>query len=339
MSFIERVPGSPSLYRPVFADVSGALEGDTVVKAPSGEWVPGRASGSGDPMALGSLTDVDTTGQGIGQVLMFNGSTWVPQAVTVPDEPEDIGAAPLAHQHIMDDITDLGAAMALKAGVDALGVEVAARQALATVVNGKLDATALPPVTASIAGLETRVDVLEAEQAATEVVISGIQSLDTMQNTRLSATESSVINLQTRMTTQENRVIPDSPDDIGAAPVNHTHPTSQVTGLDATLAAQVARLVALEARPVAPAFRSAVAALPAVALLTTVEVTVTWATPMPNANYVVLYSPELPAGHIGQLNFSIKAGSITAASCIILARAALALSASAGKLHVRAEAL
>lgn len=339
MSFIERVPGSPNLYRPVLADVTGAVTGNTVIKAASGEWIPGTVSGSGEPLSLGALTDVNTSGETEGMSLMFDGTQWVPQLVDVPTEHHEVGAAALEHQHLMEDITDLEAEMATKASVAAFNAEVAAREALATAVAGKLDATALPPVTASVAALDTRLDIVEADQAAMESVVAGIQALDTTQNARLTSAESSVINLQARMTTQENRVIPDSPDDIGAAAVNHTHTTAQVTGLDASIAAMLTRLTNLEARPLAPIYRNAVVTLPAVALLATVEVTVTWPTAMPNANYMITYSPELPAGHIGQLSFNIKQGSITAASCVIQMRTALALSASQGKLHLRAEAL
>lgn len=127
---------------------------------PAGQVPPVTAHG------LGDHTGVNLAGAASGDALVFNGTTWVPGAVS--------GGG--AHTHPI------------------------------TGVVGLQDA--LDDLAAADAALDTRVDALEA------------------------------------------RPIVDDPEDIGAAPLVHTHSTGQVTGLDGALTAVGGRLDALEARPV-----------------------------------------------------------------------------------------
>lgn len=76
--------------------------------------------------------------------------------------------------------------------------------------------------------------------------ISGVVGLQAA----LDALTSADTALDGRLDVLEARPVVDSPDDIGAAPVIHTHTTAQITGLDTTLTAHDGRLATLEARPV-----------------------------------------------------------------------------------------
>lgn len=85
-----------------------------------------------------------------------------------------------------------------------------------------------------------------------------------------------------------------------------TAEASARSAADAALAAAIAAIVI-------PAQRGARVAVPAIPLLTTVDLAVTWATPMPDATYSIGLSLESGTGLLGQLRAIIKTGTQTAA--------------------------
>jgi len=74
-------------------------DGDTLIfNGTTGEWEYGSAGGGGGGCTtLNCLTDVDTTGASVNQVLSWNGTQWVPATVSGG------GGGPIA----LDDLTDV----------------------------------------------------------------------------------------------------------------------------------------------------------------------------------------------------------------------------------------
>ncbi len=133
----------------------------------------------------------------------------------------------------------------------------------------------------------------------------------------------------------------------------HTHPMTDVVGLldaqeaqDLAAAAEAssraaadvaldARLDALEA-VLHTQVRAARVAVPAIPLLTTVDVPIVWSTPMPDETYAVTLAIEAGTGLLGQLRAVVKTGTITAAGVTVSMSAAVLISLGTAFLHATA---
>lgn len=133
----------------------------------------------------------------------------------------------------------------------------------------------------------------------------------------------------------------------------HTHPMSDVVGLAASQSAQdtalsgetgsrVAadsglntRVTALEG-VVHWQVRGATVAVPAIALLTTVDVPVAWAAAMPNATYSIGLALEAVTGLLGQLRAVVKPGTVTAAGFTASMSSGSVVSIGQATLHAQA---
>lgn len=89
----------------------------------------------------------------------------------------------------------------------------------------------------------------------------------------------------------------------------------------------------------APAIRSKAVTLPLLTLGST-DQTITWATPMPDANYTVQCLVETGAVNVGKITAAPKQGTITANGLTVTCANALLVSLAAGAvLHVTATQL